>query len=131
MLRTQQPPSPHCEACSRMMNSFQDTRGCLELVDSMLTVEFDADRELFQAEYDRDQDSESLAVVALVATVLDKEPGHLAPLYSSIDVDALEELFQGSNNNWRGQDHISFTYEGFEVTVFGDGKIEADPLENT
>ncbi len=93
----------------------------------MSTIEFDANRELFQAVYDRNQDSVSLAVVALVATALDKEPDHLAPLYSSIGVDAFEGRFRGTTNTRRG--HISFNYEGFEVTVFGDGKIEADPLE--
>ncbi|MFC4551548.1 MULTISPECIES: HalOD1 output domain-containing protein [Halorussus] len=97
----------------------------------MSTVEFDVDRELFQAEYDRHQDPVSLAVVALVATVLDKEPDHLAPLYSSIDVDEFEGLSQETTNTRRGQGHISFNYEGFEVTVFGDGKMEADPLETT
>lgn len=97
----------------------------------MSTVEFDADRELFQAVYDRNHDSASLAVVALVATVLDREPDHLVPLYSSIDVDVFEELFQETTNIRRGRGPVSFDYEGFEVTVFGDGKIEADPLEAT
>ncbi|WP_321112507.1 HalOD1 output domain-containing protein [Halorussus salinisoli] len=93
----------------------------------MTTIEFDANRELFQAVYDRNQDSVGLAVVALVATVLDKEPDHLAPLYSSIDEDEFEGLLQETTDTRRGQGHISFNYEGFEVTVFGDGKIEADP----
>ena len=131
MLRTQQSPSTSYGACARVMNSPQDTRGCLELVDSMSTVEFDADRELFQAMYDGNQDSVSVAVVALVATVLGEEPEHLDPLYSSIDVDALEELFPESTNTPQGWGRVSFNYEGFEVTVFGDGKIEADSLENT
>ncbi|MFC4451881.1 HalOD1 output domain-containing protein [Halorussus aquaticus] len=97
----------------------------------MSTVEFDTDRELFQAEFDRTHDSVSLAVVALVATVRDKEPDLLAPLYSSIDVDALEELFADSTITQQGGGRISFTYEGLEVTVCGDGKIEAVPLETT
>lgn len=97
----------------------------------MSTVEFDVDRELFQAEYDRHQDPVSLAVVALVATVLDKEPDRLAPLYSSIDVDVLAELVADSTPMLWGASRFSFTYEGFEVTVFGDGTIEAAPLENT
>ena len=67
----------------------------------------------------------------MVATVLGKEPERLAPLYSSIDVDALEELFPESTNTPQESSHVSFNYEGFEVTVFGEGRIEADSLENT
>ncbi|MFC4448295.1 HalOD1 output domain-containing protein [Halorussus aquaticus] len=106
-----------------------DTRGCLELVDSMTAIEFDTNRGLFRAVYDRNRDSASLAVVALVATVLDEDPDRLAPLYSSIGGDAFERRFREITDTRRGKGHTSFSYEGFEVTVFGDGTIEADSLD--
>ena len=129
MLRAQKSSSISYKDYATVMNSSRDTFGRLHFVESMETVEIDANRELFQATYDRRQDSVGMAVVALVTTVLDKEPKNLAPLYSSIDPAAREKLFSESTNRCREWGPISFTYERFEVTVFGDGKIEADPLE--
>lgn len=113
------------------MDSSQATQGSTEFVESMVPVEFVIDRELFQASYDSTRDRTSLAVVSVVATALDRDPMDLPPLYSVIDPDALEELLSGSANGLRGCDSISFRYAGFEVTVFSEGIIEAEPVEDT
>ncbi len=104
--------------------------GRFELIESLTAVEFDTDRELFQAAYDSTRESASLAVVTVVATVLDRNPIDLPPLESTIDTDALNRLVTGSAGV-QLCDSISFKYEGVEVTVTSEGQIEANPTENT
>ena len=102
----------------------------VELADSITAVEFDRERELFRATYDSDRDPTSLAVVAVVASVRKRAPRALTPLQSAIETDALDTLAMGSVDGPGGFDSISFSYEGCEVTVFADGVIEVDPVEN-
>ena len=99
------------------------------MVESLTAVEFDADRELFQAAYDSTRESASLAVVTVVATVLDRDPLDLPPLESAIETDALDRLVACSTGV-QGCDSISFQYEGIEVTLTSGGRIEADPMDN-
>lgn len=108
------------------MDSNQATTRNVDLVDSMHAVTFDADRERFQATYDSTRDSTSLAVVAVVATVLGKDPEDLPPLYSIIDTDALDKLVTESANGRTGCNRVTFCYDGLEVTISSDGIIEAE-----
>ena len=94
------------------------------------TTEFDAEGEYFRATYNSTRDSASLAVVAVVSTALGRDPLNLTPLQSVIDTESLDELATETFTGHGTVDSISFCYEGFEVTVFGDGSIEADPTEN-
>ncbi|WP_440772480.1 HalOD1 output domain-containing protein [Natronorubrum sp. DTA28] len=106
------------------------TFGSVDIVDSMAAVEFDIERERFRAAYDSTRDSASLAVVAVVATALNSDPMELSPLHSAIDTVALEDLFAPSPGGVREPDSTSFRYEGFAVTVFSAGAIEAVPMRN-
>lgn len=94
------------------------------------TTEFDAESEYFRATYDSTRDSASLAVVAVVSTALGRDPLNLTPLQSVIDTESLDKLATEIFTGHGTVDSISFCYEGFEVTVFGDGSIEAGPIEN-
>lgn len=102
-----------------------------DIVESISAVEFDADDELFHATYDSACDSTSLAIVTVVATALDTELCALSPLQSTLDTEALNNLVSESSTDQGCCDSISFSYEGFEVTVTGEGVIEAVPLERT
>ncbi|ADB61030.1 hypothetical protein Htur_2147 [Haloterrigena turkmenica DSM 5511] len=106
------------------MTSSPETLGPVEIVDSMPFVEFDADAERFRAMFDSDRDSASLAVVAVVAAAAHRDPFDLPPLHSAIDSSALEGLFSRPT---AGEQRVSFRYEGFDVTVFDEGTIEANP----
>lgn len=112
------------------MVSSTETDGQFELVESLTAVEFDADREVFQASYDSTRESASLAVVTVVATALDRNPVDLPPLESVIDTGALDQLVT-SSNGVHGCDCVSFEYEGVAVKVASEGQIEADPIDNT
>ena len=106
------------------MTSSPETLGPVEIVDSIPFVEFDIDADRFRAMFDSDRDSASLAVVAVVATAAHRDPIDLPPLHSAIDSSALEALCSRSTTD--GQ-RVSFRYEGFDVTVFDEGTIEASP----
>lgn len=102
-----------------------------EIAESLSLLEFDVESESFQATYDSTRDSTSLAVVAVVSTALGREPQALTPLQSVIETDALDKLATESATGIGNCDSISFSYEGFEVTITNEGVIEAVPIENT
>lgn len=100
-----------------------------ELAESLNFLEFDVESEYFQATYDSTRDSTSLAVVAVVATAIGKDPLALSPLQAVIDTDALDKLTTESATGSGPCDSISFRYEGFEMTVTSEGVIEATPSQ--
>ena len=99
------------------------------LVDSMAFVEFDVDRARFRGSYDSDRDSTSLAVVTVIATALGRNPTDLPPLHSVVDTGALDALFSDSLDGARDRRRTSFSYVGFDVTVSGEGTVEAEPKD--
>lgn len=112
------------------MGTSQRSTGRGGLVDSLGTVEFDADQEVFQATYDCEQDPVGLAVITVVTAAGGTDPVELVPLQSVIDTDALEALLSPATNDGRGCDQVTFRYEGFEITVTSAGMIEATPTTN-
>lgn len=51
------------------------------------------------------------------------------PLYDAIDPDALNALFSPTNDGTeRAGGRIVFTIDGYEVTVDGDGQVDAREL---
>ena len=108
------------------MTSPQENVGTVEIVDSMETVEFDVEAGLFRAVFDPDRDPASLAVVAVVTVANHSDPTELAPFHCAVDSNALDGLFSRSANGMQGS--VSFRYEGFDVTVFDEGTIEARPM---
>jgi hypothetical protein len=113
------------------MGPSQESSGNVDFVDSVSIVTFDVRTECFQATYDSDRDLPSLAVVALVATALRKDPRALAPLQFSIETAALDKLATESARDRAGWNRVTFRYEGLDVTVSNEGIIEAVPPENT
>lgn len=113
------------------MNRFSDSSGSTAIGDGLDVVEFDADSELFQTRFDRTQRLASLAIVEMIAAIAGTSPLDLTPLSTTIDTDALDTLLSTSPTGERGRVSIAFHYEGFEVTVDSNGRIEADPLEQT
>lgn len=99
--------------------------------ESPIDIEFDVESESYRATYDSTSDSTSLAVVAVVATARGEDPLHLTPLQSVVETDSLDELATESSTGHGTCDSISFYYEEFEITIFSDGVIEADPTENS
>lgn len=63
-------------------------------------------------------------VVEKVAEVEDVDPLELTPpLYDVIDPDALDKLFASMPTAGRMEGQVTFSYNGYEVTVCGDGHV--------
>ncbi|WP_336327560.1 HalOD1 output domain-containing protein [Halovenus sp. HT40] len=111
------------------MTDAQKISSSVDITDSIDSVCFDADDELFHATYDSARDSTTVAVVAVVAAALGTDPCALSPLQSTLDTDALDDLV--SEPRTENYNSISFSYEAFEVTVTSRGAIVAEPTEHT
>ena len=61
------------------------------------------------------------AVVSAVANVRGEDPTVLAPLHDAVDPEALDALFAERAST--PEDTVAFRYEGYAVTVSGDGRI--------
>ncbi|WP_224449548.1 HalOD1 output domain-containing protein [Haloprofundus salilacus] len=101
-----------------------------EFVDSIDTIRYHPEDDVFRAPYDSSRDEPSLAVVAVLAAVDRRDPLELSSLFYTLDTDALDALFDESTSREGSRPRISFYYEGFEVVVFGEDVIEVSPLRN-
>ena len=73
--------------------------------------------------------SVAMAVVEAVATESGREPDELESLYGVVDPDALEAFFDGGSERQEGPRRVVFTYEGYEVAVSEDDRIEVTRTE--
>ncbi|AGB37537.1 HalOD1 output domain-containing protein [Natronococcus occultus] len=79
---------------------------------------------------DPDGDRPSKAIIAAIAChegvdVTAVEPPAYDPLYSVVDPGALDEIFR---EHASPTTRVTLTYAGYEVIVFGDGRVEVtDP----
>lgn len=65
-------------------------------------------------------DDPSVAVVMVVAAREDADPTELSPpLNDVVDPDALDAVLDGADADTA----VSFTYQGYEVEVRGDGRV--------
>lgn len=63
-------------------------------------------------------------VVSAVAEEIGSDPQSLEPMYSVIDPDALDTLFETDGfGPSRSPNRLSFTYSGCEVVIVGDGSV--------
>lgn len=65
-------------------------------------------------------------IVETVAALKGVATSDLAPLYTVIDPDALEDLFTGPSQNG----HVTFRYEGCTVQIDADDQITIDGTTN-
>jgi hypothetical protein len=70
-----------------------------------------------------------MAVVEAVANESGHEPEALAALYGVVNPDALEALFENASEGADSRRRVVFTYEGYEVAVSDDDRIEVTPTE--
>jgi hypothetical protein len=68
----------------------------------------------------------SHTVVTAVAELTDSEPIELEPLFTAVDSDALERLFDTDGGmGRRSPTTVEFAYAGCDVVVSGDGTVSA------
>lgn len=86
---------------------------------------YDEDTETHRYEYDPNSTPAGMAVVTAVSETLDEEPAAIEPLHDVVDADALASLVQGRDGAGGGVS-ISFSLEGFDVTVSSYGVVALD-----
>lgn len=64
--------------------------------------------------------SPSGAIIATVATAMDREPTALEPLGRCVDADALDSLLDGGAD---GPLSVSFSYQGLDVEIDASGRL--------
>lgn len=92
------------------------------------TIQFDENRNRYTAEVSIEEtNSVADAIAMTVATVRDRDPTELPPLGRTVDPDALNDIFQVSNDETGV--NVSFEYAGFDVTVTHEGKLTLVDVE--
>lgn len=88
--------------------------------------------ETVRAQFEWASTAPSMAVIETVAIALDCEPTTIAPLYESIDPDALDALLRQNGSLATANDvTVSFVVADRQVTVHsrGDVVVRSDSLE--
>jgi len=72
----------------------------------------------------------STRIVAAVAEAADCDPGEVQPLYTVLDPDVVDALFEyGQSPGWEGQ--LTVTLDGYRVTVTERGDVSVEPPAET
>ncbi|ELZ11109.1 hypothetical protein C479_07368 [Halovivax asiaticus JCM 14624] len=79
-------------------------------------------------EFDTDQIDPNVAVVSALAEIEDVPVEELTPLYGCID-HILEHLYSNPPAD-EADVQITFTYNGYRITVEQDGNARFEPVEN-
>lgn len=82
-------------------------------------LELDAASGAYQAEYEPETTAPSMAVITLLAEVLDSSPVEMEPLNNTVDTEALDTLVAAADRLAEGVE-VSLTYERYDVTVRPD-----------
>lgn len=70
----------------------------------------------------------SQRVVEEVAAVTGTDPLEIEPLYTRVDPDCLESIFDDTSiPERRSQGHLTFPLDGCRVVIHADGEIEVTP----
>ncbi|WP_135534598.1 HalOD1 output domain-containing protein [Halostella pelagica] len=73
-------------------------------------------------------ESATEAVVIATAEATDADPLELDPLFDAVDPDALNRLFESSDDGSdRPSGRIEFTYAGCDVSVYADRRVVVSP----
>lgn len=91
------------------------------------TFDYHPDEDVYRAIYSHTDESTSTAVVGAVAAVSDTDPLEMEPLQNSVDTDALNVLTT-PRVDAEGDRHVTFTFQGYEVTASSYGSITVRPL---
>lgn len=73
----------------------------------------------------------STKVITAVADAKNVDPIDLPPLYSAIDPDALDQLFQSEfPNTASGTTKVQFTFAGCDVVVDSENQVTVTPTDS-
>lgn len=91
-----------------------------------LRPEFDPESECHRVSHDADSEWEaSTTLVLSLGSLTGQDPTDMLPLHRAVDPDVLNRHVRG---HARGAE-LTFQFNGHDVTVHDDGRIEFSPLE--
>lgn len=96
---------------------------------SGLDIEYDEEFDRHIVEFGDNTRSASEVIVFTIAEITGEDPTALEPLGEVIDPDALDAIFSRSDETDRSAAHLSFQYEGYDVTLFSHGRLTLSELE--
>ncbi|APW98724.1 hypothetical protein CHINAEXTREME_13440 [Halobiforma lacisalsi AJ5] len=79
--------------------------------------------EVVHDRFDASDDSVVVAVVETVATVVDRDPLEMPPLFESVDTEALETLVRSPPRDRDSRLEVTFSYLDCPVTVSARGDV--------
>lgn len=86
------------------------------------TTTYDATTETYQFDFDPDESTPSMAVVAALSEVTETDPELLEPLQEMVDTDALDAMLR--HGDTEAPVSITFTASGYTITVHTRGVVE-------
>ena len=87
---------------------------------------YQRDSETYRFEFDQDTTSASMAVVAALSEVIDRDLVELDPLHDIVDADALDELVRVREPT-DGEISVRFTVAEYAITVYSDSIVTLAP----
>lgn len=88
-------------------------------------IKYDIETNTYRTAYDFASVDPSVAVIDVLETITERESTALPPLYEAVDPEALEAVLESAQRTPHpDQSSVSFRYQEFAITVFGDGALE-------
>ena len=89
-------------------------------------IGYESETDTYHVSFDGTE-SISMAIISSMATISDTDSLNSAPLYATVDPDALNDLVSTAN----GSDlQITFTYNGYRIEVDGGGHIAMTEVDD-
>jgi hypothetical protein len=89
-------------------------------------VGYDPLTQTFHARFDDEVGGLTVTIVETIGAVTDRDPVSLAPLFETIDPEALAALVSPADAKPL---EVTFAYEGCQVTVSSEGSVIVEPSE--
>lgn len=100
-----------------------------ELPDAGDSVSYHEETDTYRATFDNASITPSIAVVEVMATVLEREAAEMPPMAEVIDPEALDLfLLTQSTESHGGGRTVEFTFVGHEVAILSCGLIKVHPV---
>lgn len=90
------------------------------------SVGYDPNTEASYARFDTGYNTVVVTIVETVATVTDREPAAMEPLFAVIDPESLTDLVASARQT---PIEVDFSYEGCRVTVSSHGSVVVEPAD--
>lgn len=90
------------------------------------SLEFHEELETHRATYDLETTPTTMAVIEVLATVLEDDPTGMQPLYEFVNTEALDDIIEGRDQT-ATHVQVTFTTSDRVVTVSNGGIVEVSP----